>query len=263
MGSRAGLAVPLQNGYYMIGRHKECQIRPKSRSVSRRHCLLQNEDGVLRLFDLDSTAGTFKNDTRVEPGKWYEVGDRDEVRCGKVLFVVKFDDVGVQADLQGVDDGCQNFEPRETQRDPSIVSGTAWQDVDIAGFLESEDHADREVRYQNIRSSKPTADDEVESDVESQSEQKQVAAESDSAKRGSEKAEKRVAKKNKVPGKTRPAKSAKKPGLAAWSAGQGDLLERGKVAGLTVLVATVLTFFCYSVYSFYSGPQAKVLQEID
>ncbi len=85
-------------------------------------------------------------------------------------------------------------------------------------------------------------------------------------KGGSEKVkkeEKLAAKNNQFSGKIRPMKSAKKSGLAAWSAGQGDLLERGKIAGLTFLAATVLTFFCYNVYSFYSGPEAKVLQEID
>ena len=49
-GSRSGLAAPLFEGYYLIGRHEECQIRPKSRSVSRRHCLLHNHNGLLRVF---------------------------------------------------------------------------------------------------------------------------------------------------------------------------------------------------------------------
>ena len=39
-GSHAGMEETLKPGYYMIGRHEQCQIRPKSRSVSRRHCLL-------------------------------------------------------------------------------------------------------------------------------------------------------------------------------------------------------------------------------
>jgi pSer/pThr/pTyr-binding forkhead associated (FHA) protein len=266
VGSRAGLAAPLQTGYYMIGRHKECQIRPKSRSVSRRHCLLHNEDGVLRLFDLNSTAGTFKNDKRVESGKWHEVGDRDEVRCGKVLFVVAFGVADVPANLEEVEGRRQDFERSDTQSDKSILRGTAWQDVDVAGFLESEDQVDREIRYQNIRSSEITAHHEVEFEIETQAEQEEVTSENHSVKGGSEKVkkeEKIAAKNNQFSGKIRPMKSAKKSGLAAWSVGQGDLLERGKIAGLTFLAATVLTFFCYNIYSFYSGPEAKVLQEID
>ncbi|HBV65886.1 MAG TPA: hypothetical protein DEF45_23030 [Rhodopirellula sp.] len=263
VGSRAGLEAPLHTGYYMIGRHKECQIRPKSRSVSRRHCLLHNGNGVLRLFDLNSTAGTFKNEERLEPGSWYEVGDRDEVRCGKVLFVVAFDKEGAPEELSETDGVDQGFERRDAQTEASILRGAAWQDVDVAGFLESEDEADREIRYDNIRSSKRTNVDEPESGLQPESEPEQATEESDSAKEGREETGKRVARKNKLSSKTTPVKRAKRFRRTAWSGGDGDLLERGKVAGLTLLAATVVTFFCYSVYSFYAGPETKVLQEID
>lgn len=263
VGSRAGLEAPLHTGYYMIGRHKECQIRPKSRSVSRRHCLLHNEDGVLRLFDLKSTAGTFKNDERLESYRWYEVVDGDEVRCGKVLFVVEFDDEGVAGEPPETNGVDQGFERRDAQKDSFMLGGAAWQDVDVAGFLESEDEVDREIRYENIRSSKRTNVDEPEPGLQTESEQEQAAEESDAAKVEREETGKQVARKNNLSRKTMPVKTAKKFRRTASSGGSGELLERGKVAGLTLLAATVLTFFCYSVYSFYCGPETKVLQEID
>ena len=259
VGSRAGLAAPLQTGYYMIGRHNECQIRPKSRSVSRRHCLLHNEDGVLRLFDLDSTAGTFKNDKRMDPGRWHEVQDRDEVRFGKVRFVVEFDDFDVHDNLQVIEKTRQ----RSEQSDASMLRGAAWQDVDVAGFLDAEDQADREIRYQNIRSSESTTDHEAECGMESLAEPEEFESKIDSGKGVSKESGTSTAIRSPLSCKKRPAKSVRRVSRGGETAGQRDLLERGKVVGLTVLAATVLTFFCYSVYSFYAGPEAKVLQEID
>ncbi len=88
VGSRAGREAPLQYGYYMIGRHSECQIRPKSRSVSRRHCLLFQDDTGLQVLDLNSTAGTRVNDLRIRPKTWIALRNGDMLRCGKVVFRV-------------------------------------------------------------------------------------------------------------------------------------------------------------------------------
>lgn len=74
------------NGFYMIGRHAECQIRPKTRSVSRRHCLIQCQDESVQLMDLDSTGGTRLNDKKVEPKTWRLLSEGDRVRCGKIEF---------------------------------------------------------------------------------------------------------------------------------------------------------------------------------
>lgn len=87
-GSQAGIEAPLQRGYYMIGRHKECQIRPKSRSVSRRHCVLHFHDDRLLAMDLASTSGSKRNTNRFEPKKWVPLEDGDTLKLGKVQFRV-------------------------------------------------------------------------------------------------------------------------------------------------------------------------------
>ena len=269
VGSRAGLEAPLQTGYYMIGRHRECQIRPKSRSVSRRHCLLHNDEGVLRLFDLNSSAGTFKNNERLESGIWHEVGDCDEVRCGKVHFVVALGAAAVSSDLHDAQEDRRNSESGEAVQEPSMLRGNAWQDVDVAGFLESEDRADQEKRYENIRSTL-TACDKAELDTDSGSErntgQLKPAAQNDAGKGSPEtprKVEKPRPNQSKFNGKETVGKSNLLFRLIRSSHDQNNLLERGKVLALTMLAATVLTFFCYNVYSFYAGPEANVLEEID
>ncbi|WP_160168181.1 FHA domain-containing protein [Rhodopirellula sallentina] len=111
-GSRAGLLAPIHPGFYLIGRDKNCQIRPKTRSVSRVHCLLyfgvdipqplDDPDGELlrpnaqaaatqgrfHVIDLNSTSGTKLDGERLPPRCWTEVTNGTELRCGKMAWNV-------------------------------------------------------------------------------------------------------------------------------------------------------------------------------
>lgn len=155
VGSRAGLEAPLHSGYYMIGRHKECQIRPKSHSVSRRHCLLHHDEHGLRVLDLESSAGTYLDSARLEPRRWYPIKDGSELRCGKVLF---------RAAVGARSESIVPSKDLVAAGAPSIVSGEAWHDVDVAGFLDAEDSVDRERRYAGIRSAHDS--EEIDEDTE-------------------------------------------------------------------------------------------------
>jgi pSer/pThr/pTyr-binding forkhead associated (FHA) protein len=87
-GSNAGIAAPIHRGYYMVGRHPACQIRPKTRSVSRRHLLIHHDQAALLVIDLGSTSGTHLNDEKIEPKRWYPISDGDVLRLGKTVFNV-------------------------------------------------------------------------------------------------------------------------------------------------------------------------------
>ena len=78
-GSHAGVAASIQLGYYMIGRHGECQIRPKSRSVSRRHCILHHTETQLLALDLDSSSGTYINGEKIIPNCWVKLNHGDQL----------------------------------------------------------------------------------------------------------------------------------------------------------------------------------------
>ncbi|MEL6105812.1 MAG: FHA domain-containing protein [Planctomycetota bacterium] len=87
-GPLVGTIAPIKAGYYLVGRHQECQIRPESRSVSRRHCLLlHNEDGF-GVFDLRSSWGTYVNNERLEPHVWRHLRHDDVLRVGDLTFRV-------------------------------------------------------------------------------------------------------------------------------------------------------------------------------
>lgn len=145
-GSHAGIEEWLKQGYYMIGRHKECQIRPKSRSVSRRHCLLKHSPKGVGAFDLGSTNGTRVNDRPLKPNQWVSLSDGDQLQCGKVLFKVSVD-LSQQVPTSSVvaESSQSGQEPA-----PSIVQGEAWQEFDIVRFLQAEDEAERLELYGSV-----------------------------------------------------------------------------------------------------------------
>ncbi|EMI20125.1 Forkhead-associated protein [Rhodopirellula maiorica SM1] len=162
-GSHAGVAASIQLGYYMIGRHGECQIRPKSRSVSRRHCILHHTETQLLALDLDSSSGTCINGEKITVNRWVELKDGDQLRCGKVVFDVSIKTTPQQSSVtSGADelvpaiadaaddtDAASNSEhawPAE-----SMLQGEAWQEFDVADMLHSADDSDREQRYKAIR----------------------------------------------------------------------------------------------------------------
>jgi predicted component of type VI protein secretion system len=143
-GSRSGLSAPMMDGYYMIGRHEECQIRPKSRSVSRRHCLIHNVSGTMKILDLKSASGTHVCGQRIQPMAWKTLKQGDQIRCGKICFNV----------VLSAGNALASSGPST-----SMVSGHAFDVDDIADFLSSADDDDRQKRYEAIRSNQASIDD--------------------------------------------------------------------------------------------------------
>ena len=83
-GKSAGKAIAVKRDKLLIGRSEECDIRPLSDEVSRRHCAVQIDLGVVWVEDLGSRNGTFVNGRRVHkatllPGDTLRVGRVDLV----------------------------------------------------------------------------------------------------------------------------------------------------------------------------------------
>eukprot|EP01012_Entosiphon_sulcatum_P009977 TRINITY_DN15764_c0_g1_i1.p1 TRINITY_DN15764_c0_g1~~TRINITY_DN15764_c0_g1_i1.p1 ORF type:complete len:729 (+),score=103.17 TRINITY_DN15764_c0_g1_i1:1310-3496(+) len=72
--------------FYVIGRYVECDIRLEHTTVSRYHAVLQpRPDGLLHIFDLGSSCGTFANlsSTRLPARKWIPVHVGDTLHFGQ------------------------------------------------------------------------------------------------------------------------------------------------------------------------------------
>lgn len=93
-GSRRDL--PLEPGTYTLGRDNASDVRIPTAAVSRKHCVLHiSEVGEVRVRDLDSSNGTFRNERRVEES---ELIAGDHLRLGDTTLTVQIN--GMPADIQ-------------------------------------------------------------------------------------------------------------------------------------------------------------------
>ena len=86
-----GAVRRFENGAISIGRDVANNLRIHDRAVSRRHCLISQENGQVRLADLESLNGTFVNGIPVKQ-KTLEHGDMIRVGSCELLFLVHPDD---------------------------------------------------------------------------------------------------------------------------------------------------------------------------
>lgn len=111
-GRHSGLVASILPGYYLVGRSSRCQIRPRTRSVSREHCLLyfgnetpqpitsQEESVILvdstrnddlrriHVLDLGSTSGTQLDGETIPTRQWCEIVSGSKLQCGKIAWKV-------------------------------------------------------------------------------------------------------------------------------------------------------------------------------
>src|SRR3954447_24329671 len=65
-GKTSGQAIPVTLSQFIIGRDPQCNLRPASPIISKRHCAILIKNGKVSVRDFDSTNGTFINDVPVK-----------------------------------------------------------------------------------------------------------------------------------------------------------------------------------------------------
>jgi pSer/pThr/pTyr-binding forkhead associated (FHA) protein len=81
---RLARLIPLRGPLMHIGRGFAVDLRLEDQSVSRRHAILVERDGEVRILDDRSANGTFVNGRRVSEAA---LRDRDRIRVGRVELV--------------------------------------------------------------------------------------------------------------------------------------------------------------------------------
>jgi pSer/pThr/pTyr-binding forkhead associated (FHA) protein len=76
VGPNAGKELPVVGPKFLIGRAEDCQLRPRSDLISRHHCALLIEDGLVTVRDFGSKNGTIVNGARVRGECELKTGDR-------------------------------------------------------------------------------------------------------------------------------------------------------------------------------------------
>lgn len=85
-GKLQGNRLPINLPQFVIGRDPQCQLRPASPSISKRHCAILQRDNRAFVRDFDSTNGTFVNDRQIKGEIELQEGDR--LRIGPIVFTV-------------------------------------------------------------------------------------------------------------------------------------------------------------------------------
>lgn len=83
----------------VIGRREDCDLRIPLGDVSRKHCRLIKDASGMRVEDLGSSNGTYRNGERIQQS---EVSAGDTIQVGPVVFVLQIDGFPADDDLTPV-----------------------------------------------------------------------------------------------------------------------------------------------------------------
>src|SRR5207245_6132835 len=85
-GKMEGKNIPITLSQFLIGRDPQCQLRPASALISKRHCAVLMRDSKAFVRDFDSTNGTAINEEPVKGER--ELHDGDVLKIGPLTFRV-------------------------------------------------------------------------------------------------------------------------------------------------------------------------------
>lgn len=85
-GKAAGQTIPVTLTQFVIGRDPQCNLRPASALISKRHCALIQKNGRVYVHDFNSTNGTFINDEQIKGEK--QLQNEDTLKLGPLSFKV-------------------------------------------------------------------------------------------------------------------------------------------------------------------------------
>jgi len=130
-GKNAGRAITIKRNKLLIGRAEECDVRPLSEEVSRRHCSIVVGPSDVWVEDLGSRNGTFVNGTRI--GARTAVSHGDLVRIGSLELRVNVSDPAARA---GTDNDVSSWLVGD---EPDAVGGDSTQTMPLETVVPAAD----------------------------------------------------------------------------------------------------------------------------
>jgi predicted component of type VI protein secretion system len=88
-GKVKGKEIPVRTFPFLIGRDPQCQLRPASALVSKRHCAILVRENKVFVHDFQSTNGTFVNDRQIMGD--IEIRNEDHLTVGSLNFAVRIE----------------------------------------------------------------------------------------------------------------------------------------------------------------------------
>jgi len=119
----------------VIGRREDCDLRIPLGDVSRKHCRLIVDGEIIRVEDLGSSNGTYRNGERVQQT---DLSAGDTLQVGPVVFVVQMNGFPADDDLQPV---TVQSAAAKAAAAGTAVGGAAPDDEEEAEILDDDDEA--------------------------------------------------------------------------------------------------------------------------
>ena len=149
-GKNAGHEIRLKEPKFLIGRGEDCQLRPKSESISRHHCEFSISGNDVTLSDLGSKNGTFVNGEVIEGPT--RLSQSDEIRVGKLAFEI----VGLEIETPApavanpavtnpavANPAVANPAVANKEKPAAMFADEAIEDSDISAWLQEGDDSTR------------------------------------------------------------------------------------------------------------------------
>ena len=127
-GIYAGKEIAIAGNQFVIGRDEDCNLRPASPAISKKHCAVFYKDGEPFVKDLGSTNGTFLNDVQVEGER--PLAEGDKLRVGPLDFAVKT--MGVRSDATPLPNSLKSVVPPSSATSLRPVGAAAAPAVSLA-----------------------------------------------------------------------------------------------------------------------------------
>ena len=136
-GSHEGVEIPISGDKFLIGRSESCQLRPKSDSISRKHCIIVIRDGRVLIQDLKSRNGTYVNEKRLPGDRAKILESGDMLKLGKLEF-----ELAIEHGLKGAKKP-QVVDVGDAAARTVQESDSRFEEVDVTGWLDEADQIDR------------------------------------------------------------------------------------------------------------------------
>jgi pSer/pThr/pTyr-binding forkhead associated (FHA) protein len=183
-GNHAGKLIAVNHDKFLIGRSDECHLRPKSDSISRRHCAILRKDGKILLVDLKSRNGTSVNDQPLDPAKAKILKDGDRIKIGKLEFIAV-----LEAGIANVKKDEIKSVKEAAERTASSAGDSRYEEFDVTAWLEEADQFERRTDEPDTRQFQFGSSDatdtvmEVKAESETKAESKPADPKADAGKK--------------------------------------------------------------------------------
>lgn len=171
-GGHEGKLIAVNHDKFLIGRSDECHIRPKSDSISRRHCAFIRKEGRILLIDLKSRNGTYVNDQKLDPSKAKVLKNGDHIKVGKLEFIAV-----IEAGVSNVKKPEVKTVKEAADRTVAAATDSKFEEVDVSSWLEEPDQFERrdtdpETRQFHLNPQQAGAPDSTVMDIKAEEETK-------------------------------------------------------------------------------------------